>query len=456
MIRIFRLRFCVLGLFLICGSPPFAQAEIAPQTAILDNGLQIVVVSDHRLPTIIHMLWYRVGAANEPEGKSGVAHFFEHLMFKGTKTYEDGAFDKIMQALGGEHNAFTSQDFTVYHQKAHKSALPQLMALEADRMVNLELTLENIRTERDVVIAERAQRVDNRPSARLNEKMMQQLFGDHPYGDPVIGWPEEIEALNYDDAVEFYQNYYAPNFATLVVLGDVTLQEVVRLAEASYGKIPASPAPEPKIPTVDIPIQKSDEPLIEQADFGRPLVQRIYALPQWTPETAEDFAALDMAVYILTNEVTGRLVQRLIRDENLAHELYGYSQDGLQSYGLSKFYIEAQAQGTQEKIIAILDEEIARLIEEGVTDDELAAARANLLTQEILSQDSQQDVIYQIGYLAGHNIPFTQRQKWLDLIGNMTGAKIQRAAVQYWGKTYAVTGIVRKEKTWFDQLLSLF
>jgi zinc protease len=224
-----------------------AKAEIPSVSKLafhgkLDNGLEVVVVPDRRAPVVTHMVWYRVGGADEPQGKSGIAHFLEHLMFKGTDKIPAGQFSKIVAALGGQDNAFTAQDITAYFQRVEKGKLPDVMRMESDRMANLKLDEKDVLTERKVILEERRSRVDNDPGSLLQEQMMAAMYVAHPYHTPVIGWAPEIAALNRADALAFYKKYYAPNNAILVVTGDVEPDQVMALAKETYGKIPANPA----------------------------------------------------------------------------------------------------------------------------------------------------------------------------------------------------------------------
>jgi len=245
-----------LALLSLLASPPALAQEPAaqtPQTApadqklfdaktfTLDNGLQVVVVEDHRVPVVSHMVWYRVGAADEPPGASGIAHLLEHLMFKGTANIEPGQFSKIVARHGGQDNAFTSSDYTAYYQNIAAEHLAMVMEMEADRMRNLRIDPAEVMTERDVVIEERLTRTENEPAALLGERLDMALWMTHPYRNPVIGWQHELSQLDQDDAGLFYKQWYAPNNAIVVVSGDVTPDEVKRLAERYYGPLERGP-----------------------------------------------------------------------------------------------------------------------------------------------------------------------------------------------------------------------
>ena len=230
-----------MAMLMLAFAQQTASAEPRASEFKLSNGMDVVVIPDHRAPVVTHMVWYKVGAADEPKGVSGIAHFLEHLMFKSTDKIAVGDFSKIISKLGGQDNAFTGQDVTAYHQRIAKEQLATLMEMEADRMTHLRLTNDEVATERQVIIEERRSRIENNPGARLDEQMNAALYLSHPYGVPVIGWEHEMAKLSREDALRFYKRYYAPNNAILVVAGDVTVDEVKRLAEATYGKIPANP-----------------------------------------------------------------------------------------------------------------------------------------------------------------------------------------------------------------------
>src|ERR1700752_5049955 len=230
--------------------PAFVGSAIAqsngkpqpPASFTLQHGMQVVVIPDHRTPVVTHMIWYKVGSADETPGKSGLAHFLEHLMFKGTAKHPAGEFSQTVLKVGGNENAFTSVDYTGYCQRIPRDQLGRMMEFEADRMTGLVLKDENVLPERDVVLEEYNMRVANNPDARLNEQMMAALYLNHPYGRPVIGWHHEIEKLSREDALAFYRRFYAPNNAILVIAGDVDVTEVRTLAEQTFGKVAAQPA----------------------------------------------------------------------------------------------------------------------------------------------------------------------------------------------------------------------
>jgi zinc protease len=275
----------------------------------LSIGLEVVVIPDRRTPVVTHMIWYKVGAADEPPGKSGIAHFLEHLMFKGTAKNPAGKFSQTVATIGGQENAFTSNDYTGYYQRVAREHLKTLMEFESDRMTNLVLTKDVVAPELDVVLEEQNQRVTNNPGARLGEQVEAALYLNHPYGKPVIGWRHEIEKLTLDDALAFYRRYYTPNNAVLVVAGDVTADEVKALAEATYGKIEprseisARQRPQEPAQVASRHVTLSD-PRVEQ-----PSLQRSYLVPSAATAKPGEAEALEVLSQILGGGTTGRLLR---------------------------------------------------------------------------------------------------------------------------------------------------
>src|SRR3981189_3382689 len=235
----------VVSTFAFSDGPAFAQTTVTserPASFTLGNGLQVVVIPDHRTPVVTQMIWYKVGSADETPGKSGLAHFLEHLMFKGTSKHPAGEFSQTVLKIGGNENAFTSTDYTGYYQRVPREQLARMMEFEADRMTGLILKDENVLPERDVVLEEFNMRVANNPDARLSEQMMAALYLNHPYGRPIIGWHQEIEKLDREDALAFYKRFYAPNNATLEIAGDVDAKDAPPMVERPVGEASAQPA----------------------------------------------------------------------------------------------------------------------------------------------------------------------------------------------------------------------
>ncbi len=315
--------------------PQTSPAEKSDKKAVeftLDNGLDVVVIPDHRAPVVTQMVWYKAGAADEPPGKSGIAHFLEHLMFKGTDKIPAGQFSKLIAIKGGDDNAFTNQDVTAYFQRVAKDRLASVMEMEADRMVNLRLTENDVNTERDVILEERRSRVDNDPGSLLQEQMMAALYRNHPYGIPIIGWEHEMRQLDREDALTFYKRFYSPENAILMIAGDVEPDEVRALAEETFGKIPrrgeAVKRMRPQEPDHDASVTVT----LEDPRAGRTSVQRYYITPSYASAKPGEAEALDLLARIAADGTTGRIYKQLVVDKNVAASAGGwYADSGLDS-----------------------------------------------------------------------------------------------------------------------------
>src|ERR1700739_1150890 len=316
-----RLKATLLALFLFT-SAALAQTALTsdpPESFTLQNGLQVLVIQDHRTPVVTQMVWYKVGSADETPGKSGLAHFLEHLMFKGTAKHPEGEFSKTVLRIGGNENAFTSYDYTGFFQRVPREQLPEMMEVEADRMTGLILKDENVLPERDVVLEEYNMRVGNNPDARLNDQIMAALYLNHPYGRPVIGWHHEIEKLDREMALEFYHRFYAPNNAILVIAGDTDINEVRPLVEQNFGKI----APQPEIPAKRIRPQEPEQVAprtVTLADHHveQPAMKRYYLVPSATTAAAGESPALDVLAQLMGGGSNSYLYRVLVVDHPLA------------------------------------------------------------------------------------------------------------------------------------------
>ena len=317
-----RLAASLIAALVVLTTGAFAQTTLTsapPASFTLANGLQVVVIQDHRTPVVTQMVWYKVGAADETPGKSGLAHFLEHLMFKGTAKHPVGEFSQTVLKIGGNENAFTSEDYTGFFQRVPRDQLAMMMEFEADRMTGLILKDENVLPERDVVLEEYNMRVANNPEARLTEQIMAALYLNHPYGRPVIGWHHEIEKLDREDALAFYRRFYAPNNATLVIAGDVEAKDVRPMAEQTFGQV----QPQPAIPAQRIRPQEPPpiaprtvtfaDPRVEQ-----PKVMRYYLVPSATTAASGESAALDVLGQLMGSGSNSYLYRALVVDQPLA------------------------------------------------------------------------------------------------------------------------------------------
>ncbi|MEG6508719.1 pitrilysin family protein [Methyloligella sp. 2.7D] len=409
----------------------------------LDNGLQVVVVPDHRAPVATQILWYKVGGADDPKGASGVAHFLEHLMFKGTEEIPPGQFAKIVARNGGEDNAFTSHDVTAYFQRVAKDRLPKVMAMEADRMANLRLSEESALTERDVILEERRSRVDNDPGSILQEKVMAALFETHPYGIPIIGWENEIAKLTRDDALAFYKRFYAPNNAILVVAGDVEPEEVRRLAEETYGKHAPNPELGLRKRTPEAPHAKGETIRLADPRAGRITVQRHYRVPSYNSATKPGEAeALDLMMRVVSARTAGKLYRRLVVEEKIAASAGGwYADTGLDSGRLALYGVAAE-NVTAEQLDDALSRFIADLKRDGVTQAELDRARNAYLAQFIYAADSHQSLARHYGWRMATGMTLEQIEAWPDRLKKVTPEEIADVARTYLTDENSVTGIL--------------
>jgi len=414
----------------------------------LSNGMDVVVIPDHRAPVVTHMVWYRVGAADEKRGSSGIAHFLEHLMFKSTDKIPVGEFSKIVGRLGGQDNAFTGQDATAYFQRVAKDRLGTMMEMEADRMVNLRLDEKEVLTERDVILEERRSRIDNNPAALLNEQMNAALYLNDPYGVPVIGWYHEMQKLSRQDALTFYKHYYAPNNAILIVSGDVTADEVKKLAEATYGKIPANPdiSPVRHRPT-DPPAIAPRRLELKDPRAGNFSLQRYYIVPSYVTAKPGEAEALDLLMKIAGSGSTSRLYKKLVVASKLASSAGGdYSGSGLDGGDISLYAVAADGVPLP-KVEAAIDEVLADIAKNGVTDAELARAKSSFLADYIYESDNQATLARRYGWSLAVGRTVADVESWPDAISKVTADDVKKVAAQYFDLRLSVTGYLVPDQT---------
>jgi zinc protease len=422
-----------------------AAAETAPSRVsefTLKNGLHVVVIPDHRAPIVTQMVWYKAGAADEPPGSSGIAHFLEHLMFKGTDLIPTGQFSKIIARNGGDDNAFTNHDVTAYFQRVAKDRLAKVMEMEADRMANLRLTEEDVATERKVILEERRSRVDNDPGSILQEQMMAALYANHPYGTPIIGWEHEIEALEREDAFAFYRRFYAPGNAILVVAGDVEADEVKRLAEDTFGKIKpngaAATRDRPKEPTHYAPVKVT----LEDARAGRTTVQRFYLAPSYASAEPGEAEALDLLMRIAASGPVSRIYKRLVVEQKQAASAGGwYSDSGLDA-GRLGFYAIAAENITVEDLERAIDGVIMELRADGVTQGELDRARSAQLAELVYTSDSLTRLARRYGWRLATGMTVADVEQWPDRLKRVTLEDMRNVARKYLIEKNSVTGIL--------------
>ncbi|MDK9721581.1 MAG: insulinase family protein [Rhodospirillales bacterium] len=397
-----------------------------PEPFELDNGLQVVVIENHRAPIVTHMVWYKVGDADAPPGLSGLPHLLEHLMFKGTKKIGPGDFSKIVARNGGRDNAFTGSDFTAYHQNLAADRLELAMKMEADRMANLVLDPKLIETERQVVLEERRSRTDNEPASRLREKMGPEQYAVHPYRNPVIGWEGDIKAITPKDLRAFYQRWYVPNNAILIVAGDVTPQQVLTLADTYYASIPRRPLPGRERAKEPPPKGPKSVELKDKA-VKQPLWMKEYLAPSRRLDPGRQSYALEVLETILSGGATSRLYESLVVRQKLAASAgASYSPD---RYDLSEFgfYASPNPGVTMKTLEEAMEAEILKLLADGVTENEVERAKARLIDGAVYARDSLSGGAYALGRALGTGQTIDDVELWPERIGAVTREQVNAA-----------------------------
>lgn len=406
----------------------------------LDNGMQVVVIPDRRAPIVTHMVWYKVGSADEPPGKSGIAHFFEHLMFKGTTNHKAGEFDAAISKIGGSNNAFTSYDYTAYYETVTPEALGEMMGFEADRMRNLILSDEVIATERDVILEERRSRIDNNPDALLDEEVSATLYQNQPYRIPVIGWKQEMEQLNRTDAKTFYDHYYTPNNAVLVVAGDVEPDAVKALAEKTYGKLARGPDLPPRIRPVE-PDQDTERTVtLRDARVSVPSFSTQWVVPSYHTQKDGEAEALDLLAEILGGGSRSRLYQQLVVKQGIAASAGASFQGTMLDDTSFAVYGAPRGDAKLADVEAAANAEVARIAKDGVTDEELDKAKDRFVRSMIFARDKQASManIYGATLTTGGDVQDVER--WPDRIRAVKADQVKAVAARYLGMNHATTG----------------
>jgi zinc protease len=435
--------------FVLFTSGVWAQASPTsdpPTTFTLDNGLQVVVIQDHRTPVVTQMIWYKVGSADETPGKSGLAHFLEHLMFKGTAKHPAGEFSQTVLRVGGNENAFTSYDYTGFFQRVPRDQLPKMMEFEADRMTGLILKDENVLPERDVVLEEYNMRVGNNPDARLNDQIMAALYLNHPYGRPVIGWHHEIEKLTREEALAFYRRFYAPNNAILVIAGDVEPAEIRPMVEQTFGKVAAQPSiparrirPQEPEPTAPRTVTLSD-PQVEQ-----PIVKRYYLVPSATTAAPGESAALDVLAQLMGGGSNSYLYRALVVDRPLADGASAAYQGT--SLDETQFSIAASPKPGVEfaQVEQVIDEVIAKVAQTPASSEDLERVKTQLIAEAIYAQDNQATMARWYGGALTTGLGIEDIRSWPDRIRAVTAEQVRQAAREWLNKKRSVTGYLIKD-----------
>ena len=433
----------ILALMLITQN--FATAKANPANRVsefkLANGLVLVVVPDTRAPVVTHMVYFRVGSADEPPGVSGIAHFLEHLMFKSTEKLANGEFSATVSRLGGTHNAFTSYDYTAYFERVAKDRLKDVMSMEADRMVNLRLSDPEVATERQVIIEERRVRTENVPSSILTEQMSAALYQNHPYRIPIIGWMHEMAKLSREDALTFYKRFYAPSNAIVVVTGDVDPGQVKALADATYGVLPAND----KVGAPRVRAQEPEQRAARRVELkdqraGNASVRRYYLAPALTTAAPGEAEALYLLMKVAGLGGTSRIYQKLVAEEKIASSAGGwYSGLALDSGSIGLSAVAAEGVPL-DKVEQGIDRVVHDLRENGITEAELERAKKQFLAEFVYESDSQEQLARRYGSGLALGMTIAQINAWPAAISKVTAAQVKEVAAKYLDIRRSVTG----------------
>jgi zinc protease len=410
-----------------------APAAASPHSEVqtfqfsLPNGMQVLVIPDHRAPVVTQMLWFKVGAVDDPPGLSGMAHFFEHMMFRGTKKVPGDLFSQTIAKNGGEDNAFTTHDYTAFYERIAADRLKLAMDLEADRMENLDLSDSNVSTERDVVLEERRMRVENNPQARMGEQMEAALHLSHPYGRPVLGWPDEVRRIDRVSAEEFYKHHYAPNNATLVIAGDVTPDQIRVMAQAEYGKVAARPL-QPRAEFAEPPRLTETRMTLVRPDIKVPIFERIYRVPSYAqavPEQAEGFETL---AQVMGGDETATLYRVLVEDKKLATDA-GCSYDGYaRDAGEFSVYAVPRPGVSLETLEKAVDQVMQGFTLTPVKAADLSRAKTQLIASVTYRRDSQFAMASAYGQALMIGLTVDDVNEWPSRIRAVTPQEVQKAA----------------------------
>jgi zinc protease len=430
---------CAL-LFAACVTEGSAAPSSPPRIFqfVLQNGLQVVVVPDRRAPVVTEMLWFKVGAVDDPPGISGLAHFFEHMMFRGTRSLRGDGFSQTIARNGGDDNAFTTQDYTVFHEQIAKDRLRLVMHLEADRMANLDLSDAAVGTERDVVLAERRMRVDNDPEALTEEQAEAALYLSHPYGRPVIGWTDEIRHIGRAEADDFYRRHYAPNNAILIVSGDVTVDDVRAAAEAEYGQV-SSHELAVRVDYAQPPRLGETRLVIARKDAKVPMFLRLYRVQGYAEAAPGRAEALEVLARLLGGDATSALYRRLVVERRLATDVDAYYNGYTRDTGEFGFVARPRPGVSLEALEHAIDEVVAPYLRRAPSKAELARAKTQLVAGVVFRRDSQFEMASAYGRALAIGLTVSDVQQWPARVQAVTREDVRKAAAASLVKKESVT-----------------
>jgi len=437
-----RAKLPLLTVFLSFFLTATAQAvdDFGAHSFVLDNGLKVVVIEDHRAPIVTHMVWYRIGSVDEFRGKSGLAHYLEHLMFKGTEKIPAGEFSKIVARNGGEGNAFTSLDYTGYYQRVAADRLPLVMRMEADRMTNLKIDPDEAVQELQVVIEERRSRIENSPTSLFGEQMRAAQYIVYPYRVPVIGWMHDLEKLTRDDALGFYRHFYAPRNAILVVSGDVTMEQVRILAEKFYGPVPNGPTME-RFQATEPPQIIARRIIMEHSQVRKANWSRTYIAPSYLYGRTELAAPLQVFAEILGGTPTSRLYQELVVRQKVAIDVASWYQARRRGPGEFSISITPKDNDT-ERLELALEKAVADILETGFTLEEIERTKNAMASAAIYARDSNEFLANLFGRSLVIGMTIDDIENWSDQIRAVTVEQVLEAANTVLVPEKSVTGIL--------------
>lgn len=419
---------------------PAAAKVFDAESFTLPNGLTVIVVENHRAPVVTQMVWYRVGAADEPAGKSGIAHFLEHLMFKGTATTAPGEFSKLISANGGNENAFTSRDYTGFWQTVAKDRLELIMRYESDRMANLAFDPKEVDSEREVIIEERRSRIENNPGAQLDEAMMAALFRNHPYGIPIIGWMREMQQLTLEDARDFYKKWYGPDNAILILGGDITMAEARPLVEKYYAAIPPGNAPKERVRRMEPPLDAVQTVTVKSPQVSDPQWARAYLGPLRVDLGPNGQEAMELLGEILGGGPTSRLYRALVIEQGIAVSAGAYDRSQALDYTTFNFYAQPRSPTTLEELETAIDKVIDDLKAGGITEAELRQAKDRLQASAIFARDAPTTGPQLIGGDLATGSTLEEIQSWPERVEAVTVEQVNELLRQLLVKERSVTG----------------
>ena len=431
------MRFVLLIILSLYYSVSFSDEKDTLHSFKLKNGMEVVVIENKRAPVIAQMIWYNFGSGIEKTGKSGLAHFMEHLMFKGTRKFPDNYYSNFISKIGGSENAFTSYDYTAYYQVFPKSELKKMMKMEADRMTNLTLTQENVEIEKRVILEERFQRIESDPSSKLDESMRSILFPNHYYGRPIIGWRHEIEGLSYEDVLSFYKENYKPNNAILVLSGDVDLEKAKKLSKKYFGKIrKGKQESKPKVTDPDLNTNifvKMQHPTVKQ-----PIWKKFYRTISYKSDI-DNSIALDMGFKIVASGTSSLLYQNLVEDKKIFSVVGGYFQGLTKGEGNVYLYAISKEKKDSNEIDKIIMNEFKKIINEKLTSERFEIEKKKYFFDTIYKKDGVLNPAQIYGEALTVGLTFDDINKWQERLNNISLNDVKKALEKlYENKNYVI------------------